>query len=318
MWEWPWIRRLLAGLPISRYHGLDLRTRPAAHRRLRRVSRGSQRFLPAPLRPTRHFWRRRIDPHDFSIYVYNTWALDYDMVSELSSLLAKFRHVGLVAIDESTQDSTDIYDRVKFAVRIGFHATKYETTKTVVVAPLGVPKHFVHPDHSPRINDRKFSWSFLGEPKNASRRNMITHLNEVAGTSFVHAISGWNAEDSLRGEAYSNILANSIFVPSPSANVHCECYRTYEALECGAIPVVDTEYYRDAFGAPFPIARPTWDGAAHMLNRWLDDRESLARLQSDCQGWWNSARIDFRSRIATLAGFTPVHSATRTDTSRDL
>jgi hypothetical protein len=32
---------------------------------------------------------------------------------------------------------------------------------------------------------------------------------------------------------------------------HPECYRTYEALEAGALPVVDSDYYRVVFGAPF-------------------------------------------------------------------
>jgi hypothetical protein len=301
MWEWPWIRRLLGQVPISRYEGLDLRTKPVAHPRRHRLSRTLQRPLPGRLRSTRRLWRRRIDPHDFSIYVYNTWALDYEMVSELSSLLAGFNHVGLVSIDESTQDSSDFYDRVTFAVRIGFDTVKYERARNLIVAPLGVPKHFVRPDDLRDIKDRELSWSFLGEVKNPSRRNMIARMNEVSGKSFIHAISAWNADDSLRGAAYSGVLADSVFVPSPSANVHCECYRTYEALECGAIPVVDTEYYRKAFGAPLPIARPTWEGAADMLNGWLEDPESLERLQRDCEAWWEGVKTGYPKKVKALA-----------------
>jgi hypothetical protein len=311
MWEWPWIRQLLADLPISRYEGLDLRTRPVAHLRLRHLSRTLQRPLPTRLRSTRRLWRQRIKPHDFSIYVYNTWALDYEMVSELASLLAGFDHVGLVSIDESTQDSSDLYDRVTFAVRIGFNAVKYEAAPNILVAPLGVPKHFVHPEHLRDIKDREFSWSFLGEVKNPSRSNMVARMNEVTGKSFVHAISAWNADDSFRGAAYSNVLANSVFVPSPSANVHCECYRTYEALECGAIPVVDTDYYHTEFGAPFPIAGPTWEGAADMLNRLLDDLGSLERLQHECESWWESVKTGYPAKVKALAESTPARAPTR-------
>lgn len=301
MWEWPWIRHLLAQLPISACYGLDVRTRPAAHPRLRRLSRNLQPLLPAPMRPTRRLWRRRIDLHDFGIYIYNTWALDYDVVSELSSLLSHFHHVGIVSIDESTQDSWDIYDRVSFAVRIGFNGEKYEKVKNLLVAPLGVPKHFAYPDYWRNTRKREFSWSFLGEVKNPSRRNMVAQLQQVKGKSFLHGISGWDAEDSIRGPAYSNILANSVFVPSPSANVHCECYRTYEALECRAIPVVDTEYYRKAFGAPFPVAQPTWEGAPEMLNRWLDNPDSLEGLHRECQTWWEGVKRSYPGKVKLLA-----------------
>jgi hypothetical protein len=305
MWEWPWIHQLLGSVPVSRYHGLDLRTRPVARPRLRRLSRSVQSPLPGALRPTRRLWRRATEIHDFSIYVYNTWALDYDMVSELSSLLSPFDHVGLVSIDESVQDAPDIYERVRFALRIGFGAAKYKGLQGLLVAPLGVPRHFVQPEYSRDTTKRELSWSFLGEVKNPSRRNMVNHLEHVTGRRFLHAISTWDADDSLRGAAYSNVLANSVFVPSPSANVHCECYRTYEALECGAIPVVDTEYYRDEFGAPFPVVQPTWEDAPEMLNRWLDNPDSLEELARECQAWWRGAKTSLPERIRLLTEPAP-------------
>jgi hypothetical protein len=301
MWEWPWIRQLLAALPISSYRSLDLRTRPVAHPRLRRISRGSQRFLPTAMRSTHRLWRRVIDPHDFSVFVYNTWALDPDMISELGTILADFDHVGLVSIDESTQDLPDVYKRVAFALRIGFDSEKYGAIPYLMIAPLGVPKHFVAPRQLKKIHEREFSWSFLGDVKNVSRRTMITELERVRGKRFLHVTSGWNADDSLRGATYSDVLANSIFVPSPSANVHCECYRTYEALECRAIPVVDTDYYREVFDAPFPVAGPAWEDAASMLNRWLDHPESLEKLDRECRGWWDSVKSEYPRRVRTLA-----------------
>jgi hypothetical protein len=300
MWEWPWITQLLGDLPISRYCGLGIRTRPVAHPRLRRLSRTVQPFFPGSLRPTRRLWRK-LDLHDFSIYVYNTWALDYQVVSELSDLLSRFHHIGIVSIDESTQDSQEIYDRVTFAVRIGFNSEKYERAQNLLVAPLGVPKHFVHPDCPKEILDREFAWSFLGEVKNPNRRNMVAQMERVKGKNFVHTITTWDAEDSLRGTEYSNILANSVFVPSPSANVHCECYRTYEALECRAIPVVDTDYYRETFGAPFPVAKPAWEDAPDILNRWLDNPDSLEDLHRECQAWWEGVKTGHPRKVSLLA-----------------
>jgi hypothetical protein len=130
---------------------------------------------------------------------------------------------------------------------------------------------------------------------------MVACLSDANGESFVHKISDWSADDSLVGVAYSNVLADSIFVPSPSANVHCECYRTYEALECGAIPVVDSDYYRKEFDAPFPVVLPTWERASEILNTLLDDRDSLQELHRGCQAWWTDIKTSYPRSVRFLA-----------------
>ena len=47
--------------------------------------------------------------------------------------------------------------------------------------------------------------------------------------------------------------------PSPVGNSHPECYRTYEALQAGALPLVDTDYYWVVFRAPFFQVNSDWD-----------------------------------------------------------
>lgn len=305
MWEEAWIRRLLAELPISRYVSVDFWTPPGRSRR-RRSSLALQSHLPTVVRPARRTLRRLLDPHDFSILIYNTWALNRAFVRELVNLFSRFDHVGVVSIDESCQDSPEIYNGVSFSVRIGFNADRYRDSRNLMIAPLGVPRHFVKPGRLRDIGSRTYAWSFLGEVKNESRNNMVAALKAVRGNHFAHGISAWGSEDSIRGSAYSDILAESIFVPSPSANVHSECYRTYEALECGAIPVADTEYYRETFGAPFPVCPPTWQGAPDLLNSFLDDADSLKRLHRDCQAWWDSVKQTFPRKIKGLAAASGV------------
>jgi hypothetical protein len=301
MWEWPWVSHVLSQVTISGYKGLDFRTRPTPHPRRQRLARTLESGLPARLRPTNRLLRSATDFHDFSIYVYNTWALDSGIVAELSRLASRFEHVGLISIDESMQDSPEIYEHVTFAVRIGFGSQKYGRSKNLIVAPLGAPKHFVQPKRRKPITERDYSWTFLGEIKNPSRRNMVTQLERARGKHLLHSISEWNARDSVRGEAYSNTLANSVFVPSPSANVHYECYRTYETLECNAIPIVDTDYYREEFDAPFPVVQESWEDAPEMVNELIDDPAALADLGDRCQAWWRSVKSDVPERLASLA-----------------
>jgi hypothetical protein len=235
------------------------------------------------------------------VFVYNTWGLDFAVRNEFSGLLSGRSHVGLVSVDESTRDSQETYRHVSFAIRVGFDAEKYRSVPNLLVAPLGVSKQFVEPSLCKPITERRFGWSFLGEIKNSGRQRMLAQLSAVDGLSFLHAISEWDGADSVRGRAYSDVLADSVFVPSPSANVHCECYRTYEALECDAIPVVPTTYYWDSFGAPFPIVEPDWSDAPRLINALLADDEALRRLHHACATWWSDVKMTFPEKVRTLA-----------------
>jgi hypothetical protein len=242
-----------------------------------------------------------LEPHDSSIFVYNTWGLHPTVREELARLVSRFDDVGIVSVDEPTRESPETYAHVAFSVRIGFAAEKYRGAQNLLVAPLGVPKTFVPAQASKNVRERRFSWAFLGELKNESRRNMVSGLQTVRGERFLHTTSGWDAADARRGTAYSDVLADSVFAPTPPANVHLECYRTYEALECGAIPVVDTDYYSTEFGAPFPVVQPTWGDAPEILNRFLGDRGALERLDAQCREWWADVKRSYPAKITELA-----------------
>ena len=206
----------------------------ATRARVRRLQIRLELLLPGPLRPTRRRLRRFIRPDGSSVFVYQTWGVDRMVRVELANLLSGLDDVGVVSVDEPMRDSARTYARVGFAVRVGFGAAQYRGAPNVRVAPLGVPSNFVPPESPKPLRERSFSWAFLGEVKNESGRKMVEHLDAVGGECFLHATSAWESEDALGGAPYSDILADAVFAPSPPANVHVECYRTYEALECGA------------------------------------------------------------------------------------
>ena len=304
MWELPWVRHLLSALPVSRFEDVDLWSAPPdglLDARLRRLRILLETLVPGPLRATRRRLRGALEPHASSIFVYNTWGLDPAVREELVRLVSRFDDVGIVSVDEPTREPPETYGRIAFGVRIGFAAEKYRGAQNLLVTPLGVPKTFVPAPSSKNVGERRFSWAFLGEVKNESRRNMVSGLETVRGERFLHATSGWDAADARRGTAYSDVLADSIFAPTPPANVHLECYRTYEALECGAIPVVDTDYYGTEFGAPFPVVQPAWGDAPEVLNRLLGDRGALERLDTRCREWWADVKRSYPAKIMRLA-----------------
>lgn len=304
MWEGPWVRKLLSELPVSQYENRDLWSPPPARPRVRRLQIRLELLLPGPLRPTRRRLRQFISPDGPSVFVYQTWGLDPMVRVELANLLSALEDVGVVSVDEPMRDSAGTYARVAFAVRVGFGDAQYRGVQNVLVAPLGVPSNFVPPESRRPIGERSFSWAFLGEVKNESRRKMVEHLNCVGGERFLHTTSAWESADALGNARYSDILADAVFAPSPPANVHVECYRTYEALECGAIPVVDTDYYRTEFEAPFPVVRSDWSDAPEILNRFVRDPPALERLDEQTRRWWHDVKRTYPAKIHALAAAT--------------
>lgn len=306
MWEAPWVRHLLSELPVARHEILDLWSAPPARARVRRLQVRLEALLPGPLRPTRRRLRRLVKPRGRSVFVYNTWGLDQAVRVELGSLLSRFDDVGVVSVDEPMRDSAQMYASMSFSVRVGFGAAEFRKAQNLLVTPLGVPKNFVVAASPKPVHERHLSWAFLGEVKNESRSKMVEQLGLVRGEYFLHSTSTWDSADALRGTQYSDVLADAVFAPSPPANVHVECYRTYEALECRAIPVVDTEYYRTEFGAPFPVVKGDWSDAPGILNGLLEDRCELERLDERCRQWWDDVKQTYPAKIRALAGGGPL------------
>ena len=111
------------------------------------------------------------------------------------------------------------------------YAYYYKVPKNVY-NPLGYLTG-VHLNGIPSLkdaNDRTYDWSFVGCLKSDRR---------IAIDSF---INGWdNATYFAKPTSVTNlanIYKNSKFVISPRGNTSLLCFRTFEAITCGAIPVV--------------------------------------------------------------------------------
>lgn len=214
----------------------------------------------------------------------------------------------------------------------------------VLVAPLG-PAMFdgvLGGDLrlTPGILDRRFVWGFLGRAQSPARAHMLASflaasdrlqsrnrsaayaLHITAGVDEARARtwgrghawevapedSSWNAglRTALPPARYRAALESVVFAPSPPGNVHAECYRTYEALEAGAIPVVSTRYYDVWFDAPFPIVDGEWSRASLApVFALLDDPDALQDLADACAAWWRGVKADFPERFRALAAGEP-------------
>jgi hypothetical protein len=148
--------------------------------------------------------------------------------------------------------------------------------------------------------ERAYIWSFAGGAAKSSRPEMIKAFSLIA-PGFVHITDAPNAKPIGAGE-YQQIMRQSVFAPCAMGNVNLECYRPYEALQAGAVPILEKriglDYFRGLLGEhPMPTFT-TWPEAARFVMRMKADFAAQDRLIAQCAEWWTGYKRDLSARIA--------------------
>jgi hypothetical protein len=180
----------------------------------------------------------------------------------------------------------------------------------VMTTPVGYKDETRYVGAHRPASSREFVWSLLGECSKSSRPDAARALSRIE-PHFFHStdpVSGFTRPANKRRfdkEAYNRLLSNSMFVPCPMGNANIESYRTFEALECGAIPIVEKRltlnYYRSLLGKEFPgMCVSNWREAKMGIAHLLENPSELDAQQRLCMEWWASYK---RSHSAEIAAF---------------
>ena len=212
--------------------------------------------------------------------------------------------------DETYDGRYEIYDNFRGVFR--FYWSGIFNPRRVMQLPLGYQAEFAagNPGYA-NAASRPYLWSFLGGATRSTRPEMVKAL-VPATPHFLH-ITDRGQVERLDKPAYEQILRDSIFVPCPMGNVNLESFRIYEALESGAIPILEKrlgfDYFRDLLGGhPMPTFS-SWPQAAQFLTGVRGDRAALDRLQAQCVEWWASYKNQLTVRIGEFLA-SPAGEAT--------
>jgi hypothetical protein len=160
-------------------------------------------------------------------------------------------------------------------------------------------------------SQRKYVWSFVGQTRKATRPDAIHALaglaphflsssDSPAGRSATKAAGG--GQQPLGPREFSEVLSNTVFAPSPMGNVNIECFRTYEALERGAVPIIEKrwgfDYYRSLLGDhPMPTVG-SWIEARRLIQAMMNNGDEIDRVQRECVDWWSGYKRSYTNKIA--------------------
>ncbi len=200
--------------------------------------------------------------------------------------------------DETYEGGYQAYENFRAVFR--FYYSGFFNPRRVLTLPLGFSSGFETTPTNPIASARPYLWSFLGAANKSSRPEMVRALEPIHPNFTLITDRGNTTR--LGKREYEKILRDSIFIPSSMGNVNLDCFRVYEALESGAIPILEKrrtlDYFTHLFGKhPLPTF-VSWPQAARFLGKIVKDAAALDALQAECMNWWLMYQQNLQLRIA--------------------
>lgn len=162
--------------------------------------------------------------------------------------------------------------------------------------PADVPQHLE--GHDVKAVDRPNAWYFAGQVTHRRRREAAQQLRRLKGGRLVETAGFWQGEP--RPEYYAQ-MAKAKIIPCPAGTVTPDSFRVAEALEAGALPIVDGHcsvpgypegFWKHVLGEdpPFPII-DDWKDLPNVMARalmeWPANRDRAV-------AWWK----EYKTRTA--------------------
>ncbi len=165
------------------------------------------------------------------------------------SYIKRFRaagmKVGLFHLgDEFYRESTSFYQDLDFVFRQYYKAEDHQKYQHCYYLPIGYKSGFCQEIVDRPIAQREHLWSFAGHLK-GTRFEMLRSAQKIPGGKF-HTTQQWNDPNGLNTQQYAELLSNTTFSLSPMGNYSIDCFRVYESLEAGAIPIIEAKGMRQA------------------------------------------------------------------------
>ena len=153
---------------------------------------------------------------------------------------------------------------------------------------------------------RRYPWSFVGQMQNEQRRDCIVTLDARKDGGLVRRTAGF-AQGYDKAE-YLKILLDSYLAPGPAGMYTADCFRFWEALECGCLPVCDRRknganppsynYWNDLLGGgpPFPTL-DRWSEFNAIADRYAADPKLRQADTDKAAAWWTDYKVEFAKNL---------------------
>lgn len=201
-----------------------------------------------------------------------------------------------------------LFSRAKYVFRQYNHA-HYNYPANSFQIPLGYATGYKNYKSSMKpIVERMYSAAFIGELK-SDRFDMLTEFERNMDKStlfFRETTNKWELTKlKFSPSATNEVYSDAIFVPIGRGNESLDCFRLYEAIVSGAIPVIvgrENEInvtFRYHGYMPSFIYSPDWDEASKVCRELMKNKTTtLQNIQNYNNEWWKVQIQIIRDKIS--------------------
>ena len=229
-----------------------------------------------------------------SLIIYNSLVNNTEYIKKLAAQGISF---GLIHLsDEWGRDDTGLYKYTDIVLRNYYK----DLGPTVLNIPLGWMNGYPHDMVTKSTEDREYVWSFSGHVDKTTRPEMVKWMSTVSkGKSYFKKCGeDWGPFQghALNPTQLADMYNNSIFVPCPQGNHSIDSFRVTEALQAGAIPIVErSPYWNNLFGNDCPFVQINeWADAPQLIQNLLDDCSAIDGLRTYVNKWW----LDYTDKLS--------------------
>ena len=237
-------------------------------------------------------------------------SIDYDIVIDVLAFLKPIAIFWFSDEDGRNSKWLSMSQHTRFLFR-NYNHPSYNYPVNSSQFPLGYVKGFLSGNASTnlvmnKIVNRNFSCSFVGQLK-SDRGQMCSVFGKMKNCYIKPVYNNW-AIDALpiSPKNMFEVYHNTVFVLIGRGNISLDCFRIYEAIVSGAIPVIvgspqevgETLKYNGFH--PHIVQAETWGKAYEMCSTLLLDTHTLQVMQDKNIVWWKYQLDSVRNKIAEL------------------
>lgn len=178
----------------------------------------------------------------------------------------------------------------------------YNNDSDINIIPLGyASKIFKYVDGKPvtrfkHVKDKRYKWAFIGNVKH-DREALVNCFKEVFPDPNDYFVS-----DNIYGNKLQEIYNDSIFTLSPPGNRNVDCFRLYESIQSGSIPIIvcpDIQYYMhmlDKLSLPL-LHIQDYKKAAELCKQLINYTDALNSYNIELYNAWELLVTGIRTKI---------------------
>lgn len=233
-----------------------------------------------------------------NIFVFSSNEKNFSEIKKIVDLIKPLVIIHLSDEWGQHPEYLSLSDQVKLYLR-QHNCIQYKPGNEVIQIPLGYMTNMLQQKSCLNttiipIKERSYTWSFIGALKQ-DREQMISTFSQKLPNGYVN--------NQITPQDMYHIYSKSIFVLNGRGNVSLDCFRIYEAIIAGAIPVIvgDPDEINHVFsynGQPPPfLSATTWDEAVIKCQELLKDEETLFKVLEANRDWFKNKITEIQEKI---------------------